>query len=191
MLREAADVRYALSVPMLAAPAFLASLFGDRVLSVFQVRERLFAVIDLLIQANDPFVSHSVRAMSVDYHLQAVALLPAEGPPPRPLLAGRLSAGDRLVGIIALNDLERLLRRQPCSAAFAVDVLSFPLPARAWLTGLLRTQRGCTDPQAEQALDLLPLRLADHLTRGQAEDLLVRLVRERINAKLSSSEPEA
>ena len=105
MLREAADVRLALSVPILAAPAFLASLFGDRVLSVFQFRERLFAVIDLLIQPNDPFVNHSVRAMSVDYHLQAVAPLPAEGPPPHPLLAGRLGAGDRLIAIIALTDL--------------------------------------------------------------------------------------
>ena len=67
---------------MLAAPAFLASLFGDRVLSVFQVRGRLFTVIDLVIQPGDPFVDHSVRAMSVDYHLQAVAVLPAQGPPP-------------------------------------------------------------------------------------------------------------
>jgi Trk K+ transport system NAD-binding subunit len=188
MLREAADVRYALSVPMLAAPAFLASLFGDRVLSVFQVQGRLFAVIDLVIQPGDPFVDHSVRAMSVDYHLQAVAVLPAQGPPPRPLLAGRLSAGDRLVAIIALTDLERLLRRQPCSAAFAVDVLRFPLPARDWLSGLVRTLRSCTEEEAGQALQQLPLRLANHLTRGQAEDLLARLLRERVAAKLSSEE---
>jgi len=190
MLREAADVRYALSVPMLAAPAFLASLFGDRVLSVFQVQTRLFAVIDLLIQPGDPFVSHSVRAMSVDYRLQAVALLPAEGPPPLPLLAGRLATGDRLVAIIALTDLERLLRRQPCSACFAVDVLGFPLPARDWLAGLLRTQRVCSDEEASQAIAQLPLRLAEHQTRGQAEDLLVRLHRERISAKVSPTEPE-
>jgi Trk K+ transport system NAD-binding subunit len=188
MLREAADVRYALSVPMLAAPAFVASLFGDRVLSVFQVSGRLFAVIDLLIQSQDPFVAHSVRAMAVDYHLQAVALLPAEGPPPRPLLAGRLAAGDRLVGIIALTDLERLLRRQPSSAAFAVDVLGFPLPARGWLAGLVRIQRGCTDAEAEQAVSQMPMRLNNHLTRGQAEDLLARLVRERVQAKLSPAE---
>ncbi len=187
MLREAADVRYALSVPMLAAPAFLASLFGDRVLSVFQVQGRLFAVIDLVIQPGDPFVDHSVRAMSVDYHLQAVAVLPAQGPPPSPLLASRLSVNDRLVAIIALTDLERLLRREPCSAAFAVDVLRFPLPARAWLAGLMRTLRHCTDEEAERSLEQLPLCLADHLTRGQAEDLLARLFRERVEAKLSSS----
>ena len=49
--------------------------------------------------------------------------------------------------------------------------------------------RHCTDAEAGQTLEHLPLRLADHLTRGQAEDLLARLIRERIDAKLSS-EPE-
>jgi Trk K+ transport system NAD-binding subunit len=184
MLREAADIRYALSVPMLAAPAFLACLFGDRVLSVYQVRSRLFAVIDLVIGEQDPFVSHSVRAVAVDYRLQPVAMLPREGPPPKPLLNGRLSPGDRLVGIIALPDLERLLRREPSSAAYAIDVLGAPLPARPWLAGLIRTQTGCTEEKANETVEKPPLRLADHLTRGQAEDLLARLVRERINAKL-------
>lgn len=186
LLREAADVRYALSVPMLAAPAFLASLFGDRILTVFQVRAKLFTVIDLLIQPTDPFVEHSVRAMSVDYRLQVVALLPAEGPPPRPLLAGRIRAGDRVVGIIALGDLEPLLRRQQPPALFSVEVIGVPLPARPWLAGLLRIQRGGTDEEATHALDHLPMRLAEQLTRGQAEDLLARLLRERVDAKLLS-----
>lgn len=186
MLREAADVRYAVSVPMLVAPAFLASLFGDRVLSVFQLRERLFAVIDLLIQPDDPFVEHSVRAMSVDYRLQAVALLPTQGPPPRPLLAGRLQAGDRLVAMIALTDLEPLLRRRRPAADCAVEVVRFPLPARDWLAALLRTQRGCTEEEAAHALESLPLQLAERLTRGQAEDMLAHLFRERIDAKLLS-----
>jgi Trk K+ transport system NAD-binding subunit len=188
MLREAADIRYALSVPILAAPAFLASLFGDRVLSVFQVRERLFAVIDLLIQPDDPFLEHSVRAVSVDYRLQAVALLPAQGPPPVPPLAGRLRAGDRLVAIIALTDLEPLLRRQQPPVGFAVEIVRVPLPARGWLVGLLRMQRGCSEEEAAHALENLPLRLAEGLTRGQAEDMLARLFRERVDAKLISAE---
>ncbi|MGH7174520.1 MAG: NAD-binding protein, partial [Gemmataceae bacterium] len=186
MLREAADIRYALSVPMLAAPAFLASLFGDRVLSVFQIRARLFAVIDLLIQPDDPFLEHSVRAVSVDYRLQAVALLPAQGPPPVPLLVGRLRAGDRLVAIIALTDLEPLLRRQPPPAVFAIEIVGVPLPARGWLAGLLRMQRGCGEEEAAHALESLPMRLAEDLTRGQAEELLARLLRERVDAKLLS-----
>lgn len=186
MLREAADIRYALSVPMLAAPAFLASLFGDRVRSVFQVRARLFAVIDLLIQPEDPFVEHSVRTVSVDYRLQAIAHLPAEGPPPAPLLNGRLRAGDRLVAIIALTELEPLLRRQKPPAGFGVEIVRVSLPARGWLAGLLRTLRGCGDEEAAQLLENLPLRLTDGLTRGQAEDMLARLFRERVDAKLIS-----
>jgi Trk K+ transport system NAD-binding subunit len=189
MLREAADIRHALSVPMLAAPAFLASLFGDRVLSVFQLRGRLFAVIDVLIQREDPLVEHSVRAISVDYQLQALALLPAQGPPPRPLLAGRVRAGDRLVAITALTDLQSLLRRQQPASDFAVEVVRFPLPARGWLTGLIRTQRGCTEEEATQALEHLPLRVGERLTRGQAEDMLARLCRERIDAKLLPQVP--
>lgn len=189
LLREAADIRAALSVPILAAPAFLASLFGDRVLSVFQVRTHLFAVIDLLIQPHDPFVERSLRAVSVDYRLQPVALLPAEGPPPVPLLAARLRAGDRLVAIIALTDLEPLLRRLQPPVGFAVEVVNVPLPARGWLAGLIRTQRGCSEEEALHALENLPLRLVENLTRGQAEDMLARLLRERIDAKLLSAEP--
>jgi Trk K+ transport system NAD-binding subunit len=188
LLREAADVRHALSVPMLAAPAFLASLFGDRVLTVFQVRGKLFTVIDLLIQPTDPFVEHSVRAMSVDYRLQAVALLPAEGPAPHRLLAARLRVGDRLLGIIGLTDLEPLLRRQQPPAVFTVEVVNVPLPARPWLAGLLRIQRGGSEKEAIRALEQLPFCFADKLTRGQAEDLLARLFRERVDAKLISNE---
>jgi Trk K+ transport system NAD-binding subunit len=192
MLREAADVRLALSVPALAAPAFVAGLFGDRVASVFLVGERLFAVIDLIINAEDPFAGHAVRAVAVDYRLQPVALVRPNAPPPRPLLAARLAAGDRLVAIIALSDLERLLHRQPSSAAFAVDVYSVPLPTRGWLAGLVRTISGKTAKEAEQALARLPLRLADNLTRGQAEDLLAQLVRERVEAKVTEQgEPGA
>jgi len=61
-----------------------------------------------------------------------------------------------------------------------------PLPAREWLAGLLRIQRGGSEEEAASALEHLPLRLAEHLTRGQAEDLLARLVRERVDAKLLS-----
>ena len=40
LLRDAANVRLAVSVPTLAAPAFVAALYGDRVQSVFLVRDR-------------------------------------------------------------------------------------------------------------------------------------------------------
>ncbi len=185
MLRQGANIRFAVSVPALAAPAFLAGLFGDRVLSVFLVNDRLLAAIHLVVQESDPFAGQAVRAVAVDYRMAPVALLPAgtEAPSRQPL-AARLGVGDRLAAIVALSDLERLLRRQPSSAAFAVDVTAFPLPARGWLAGLLRTERGGTLEEAEAALDRLPLRVGANLTRGQAEDLLARLVRERVAAKV-------
>jgi Trk K+ transport system NAD-binding subunit len=185
MMRQGANIRFAMSVPALAAPAFLAGLFGDRVLSVFLVKDRLLAAIDLLVQEGDSFVGQPVRTVAVDYRMAPVVLVPAgRDRPARQPMAARLGAGDRLVAIIAMPDLEHLLRRRPAPAAFAVDVTAFPLPARDWLTGLLRTQCGGTLEDARATLDHLPLRIGGPFTRGQAEDLLARLVRERVSAKL-------
>jgi Trk K+ transport system NAD-binding subunit len=185
MLRDAANVRLAVSLPALAAPAFVAALYGDRVQSVFLVRERLFAVIDLVVQETDALLTgESVRAVAVDYRLLPVAVLPATGPPPNPLLAARLSPGDRLAAIIALPDLDNLLRRRPPPRDCAVDVSEFPLPTRAWLVGLVRTTRGVCQAEAETMLNQLPLRLGDGLTRGQAEDMLAQLARERVTGRL-------
>jgi Trk K+ transport system NAD-binding subunit len=185
MMRQGANIRFAVSVPALAAPAFLAGLFGDRVLSVFLVKDHLLAAINLVVQERDPFVGQPVRALAVDYRMAPVALVPAgRNAVVRQPLAARVGAGDRLVAIVAMTNLERLLRRQPASAEFAVDVTAFPLPARDWLTGLVRTERGNTLEEAQGALDALPMRISSHLTRGQAEDLLARLVRERVSAKV-------
>ena len=49
------------------------------------------------------------------------------------------------------------------------------LPSRAYLIGLVRAQ-GLGQEEAEKAVQALPLRLGDQLTRGQAEDLLARAV---------------
>ncbi len=192
MLREAAGVRLAVSVAALAAPASVAALFGDRVASVFMLHERLFAVLDMVIGEQDAFVGLAVRAVAVDYRLVPVALIRDDGRLVQPILPARLAAGDRMLGIIAMSEVDRLLRRQPSSAAFAVEVSAFPLPTRGWLAGLLRTTAGLSAAEAELALDHLPLRMATSLTRGQAEDLLAQLVRERVTARLcSADEPPA
>ena len=120
MLRQGANVRLAVSVPALAAPAFAAAVFGDRVPSVFLVYEKLFAAIDVLVQPQDPLADQTVGAVAAGYRLLPVAVLPAQGPPPDCPLAARLAAGDRLVAIISLPDLERLLRRQPPAGPCAV-----------------------------------------------------------------------
>jgi Trk K+ transport system NAD-binding subunit len=112
-LREAANVRFALSIPTLAAPAFVASLFGDRVQSVFLVGGRLLAAVDLLIQSDDiGFLGQTVRAVASNFRLVPVALISAEGQTCDKLLDAQLHVGERLVGIAALADLERLLGRR-------------------------------------------------------------------------------
>ncbi len=188
MLRDAASIRLAVSVPGLAAPAFLAGLYGDRVISVFFLGERLFAVLDLIIGEQDALAGAAVRAVAVDYGFLPVGLVRGGAPPARPSWSGRVEVGDRLIGIIALGDLERLLRRQPASAAYGVEVLACPLPARGWLAGLARMTAGLSAEEAERAPERLPLRLASGLTRGQAEDLLAQLARERVTARVCQDE---
>ncbi len=184
-LRENANIRFALSVPALSAPAFVAGLFGDRVLSVCLVHGRLVAVLHLRIGPQDaPFVGSTVRAVAINYRLLPVALTAADGTRhPRPGEA-RLGAGDQLTAIVELCDLDRLLRRETVPADCAVEVTGFPLPARGWLAQQLRLHTGAAAEEADKALDGMPVTLATGLTRGQAEDLLARLAKERVTARL-------
>jgi Trk K+ transport system NAD-binding subunit len=185
-LREAADVRLALSISALAAPAFVAAIFGDRILSIFPVDGRLLAVIDLLIgEADAVLVGQPARVVAVDYGLLPVVVLPRDGAALRQPLNARLASGDRLIGIVALPDLQRLLRREPPPRDRGVEVSAIPLPTRAWVATLLRARQGLSSEEAEKALDQLPLRLATGLTRGEAEDLLAQLARERVSARVT------
>jgi Trk K+ transport system NAD-binding subunit len=207
MLREGADVELAVSVPKLAAPAFLAGMFGDRVQTVFMVRHHLLTVIDLVLQAADPLEGRSLRAVGIDYNLRPITvfhtggahlagttgawepvargkrLFPAqEG---RPAQAVRLSRGDRLVAVVPLTDLERLLHRQPPPACCAVEIGGFPLQVREWMVGVVQEVQKVSVAEAECIVEQLPFRLADRVTRGEAADLIERLVAERVTAYLT------
>jgi Trk K+ transport system NAD-binding subunit len=111
MLRDAANVRLAVSVPALAAPAFVAALYGDRVQSVFLVGgDRLMAVIDLEIQEQDTRLKgRPVRQAAEEFRFLPASVRTAKGDE-RPADAP-LEPGDRVVAILALTDLEALLRR--------------------------------------------------------------------------------
>jgi Trk K+ transport system NAD-binding subunit len=121
MLRDAIGVRLAVSEPTLAAPAFLAALYGDRVESVFFVGERLFALIHLLIDAEDAFLGEAIEPFAETYRLIPIALMrKGEGNTTRHLTGGQLQLGDHLVGIVGLEDLELLFRRQPPNPASTI-----------------------------------------------------------------------
>jgi Trk K+ transport system NAD-binding subunit len=186
-IREAASVRFALSIPALAAPAFVAALFRDRVQSLFLVAGRLLAVVDLSIQSGDALLAgQTVRAVAVDHQLLPLAVLDAGGNLQRQRWSARLDSGYRLVAIMSLPDLERLQRRQPVPRDWAVDVTAFPLPMRSWVALLLRNQRGLSAAAAEAALEHLPVYVATEQTRGQAEDLLALLDREGVTGTVRS-----
>jgi Trk K+ transport system NAD-binding subunit len=184
-LREAANIRLALSTSALAAPAFLAALFGDRVQNIFLVHGRVLAVVELVVHADDPYLEgQAVRALAIDYGLLPVALTGSDGiERPQPLHQ-RLGVGDQLTAILALPDLVRLLRRERVPADWSVEVTSFPLPARGWVAGLLRTQRQLGAEEADKLMEHLPVCLGANLTRGQAEDLLALCRRERVAGTL-------
>jgi Trk K+ transport system NAD-binding subunit len=187
-VREAADVRLAVSIPALAAPAFVAALLGDRVRSVFLVAGKMLAVLDLTVQAEDDLLAgQSVRALAVDYDLLPVRLQGPDGAArPQPLNA-RLGAGDRLTAIVSLHYLQRLLRRERLPRAWAVDVTECPLTARGFVVQLARANRKLDASVPDDEIGKLPCRVGERLTRGQAEELLFVLQRERVVGELTGA----
>jgi hypothetical protein len=113
MLRESANVRLALSIPALAAPAFVAALFGERVQSIFLVNGKMMAAVDMLVRPEDASLAgQSVHAVAEAYGLLPVAVMDCHGKLEPMPMAAKLEPGCRLVGISMLPDLERLLRRE-------------------------------------------------------------------------------
>lgn len=184
-LRDAARIRFAMCVPALAAPAFVAALYGDRVQGVFQAGGRLFAVVELVAQAGDAFlVGQGVRALAADYGLVPACLVAADGTR-RPNAAEQtLAEGDRLTVIASLPDLERLVRRERPPADCAVEVVGYAPSARAFVLSAAQAQLGLAADAAEAQADRLPFRLCSGLTRGQAEDAVARLTREGVKAEV-------
>jgi Trk K+ transport system NAD-binding subunit len=111
-LREAANVQFAISVAALAAPAFVAALYGDRVQSVFLVGGKLLVAVELTVTADEQGLDGKlVNEIGAKMGLLAVALTPQAGPAAS-FADHRLAAGDRLTVIATLSDLDRLYRRE-------------------------------------------------------------------------------
>lgn len=186
-VREAADIKLAVSVPALAAPAFAAALLGDRVQTLLTLGGRTLAVVELVVQDSDPCLGgRSLVAAMIDYRFLPVGL---SGKPP--FAADGLPKGlwlqpdDRLTAAAELPDLERLLRREPAAADRRVVVDGYPLSAREVLLPIVRTGRGCSQEEAVAAIAATPFVLADNLTRGEAEELAAKLTRDKVQVRVS------
>jgi Trk K+ transport system NAD-binding subunit len=189
MLREAANIGLALSLSSLAAPAFVAALFGDRVLSVFLARRRLMAAVEFHIAPDDtPLIGQTVRALSIDYQLLPVILRAADGNVRPQLLNHRCAIGDRLTCVMSLADLGRVLRREQVSANRDVQVTSVQPPGRTRMIQLLKERCNLASEAAQAALNRLPVTVATNLSLGQAEDIRFMLSRDGIESKLVIAE---
>jgi Trk K+ transport system NAD-binding subunit len=112
-LRVAADVKFAMSVPALAAPAFAAALFGDRVQTLVRVAGRTLVVVEFTVSEGDEFIC--ARPLPEVMAENRFLPLAVAGQPPEALRDYRLKPGDRLTAVAELQDLERLLRRETAS----------------------------------------------------------------------------
>ncbi len=189
-VREAANIKLALAIPALAAPAFAAALYGDRVQTLVSVGERTLAVVELQVQADDPCLHEtSLLAAMVDYQFLPVAVT---GQPPFSLDGipkhYRLKTADLLTVVIELTDLERMLRREKARAEWDVVIDAHPALTSGSLVPIIRTVRGCSQEDAEALVKLPAFSVATQLTRGTAEELLSRIVRERATGRIVMSQ---
>jgi Trk K+ transport system NAD-binding subunit len=117
-LREAANIRLALSVPELAAPAFVARMFGDRVRGLFFVEGRLLVVYAMQVPATgSSLVGRPIGALATELGFLPVGMTgsDAQARPFTPQTC--LAAGDRLTVVLSQADLQRLLLREAVSGA--------------------------------------------------------------------------
>ena len=140
-MRETANIRYALAIPALAAPAFVAGLYGDRVNTLFQANGKQLLVVDVIVQDSAHYLNdQTLRTAMIDYSFLPLGL---KGQPPFANqgvpYAYRLKPGDHLTVVVLHTDLDPLLRREA--------------PAKNWRL------------EAEGST------IAQDLSRGQAEEL--------------------
>ncbi|MBA4188632.1 MAG: hypothetical protein C0467_11590 [Planctomycetaceae bacterium] len=181
-VREAADIRHAVSVPALAAPAFAAALFGDRVQTLITAAGRTLVVIELVVNEDEPhLIGKSLRGLSLDYRLLPVAVV---GQAVSDFRSGhRLKVGDRFTVVAELPDLERLIRRQPIPKTASAMVDAYPATARETLVALVRVTRNSEKEEAERIVNG-SFTLASGITRGEALELVELVARDKATARV-------
>ena len=81
-------------------------------------------------------------------------------------------------------DLERVSQRTAIPADCAVEVTAFPTLARETLALQVQTLRRLSASEAAALVASVPFVIADGQTRGQAEELMGVLQRERIEGRI-------
>ena len=186
-VREAADIRNALSIPALAAPRSPRRSTATASTALVTAAGRTLVVIEIVIDADETYlVGKSLRALSLDYRLLPVAFAGRD----LATLAGyRLQVGDRLTAVAEMRDVERMIRRESVPSNASVMVDAHPVTAKESLAALVRVHRNCSGEEAAAMLDGTPFTLATGLSRGEAQEMVEQVTREKVSARVVAPDP--
>jgi Trk K+ transport system NAD-binding subunit len=151
-VREAADIRHALSVPALAAPAFVAALLGDRVSGLLTVAGKTLAVADVSVEADDAHLcGRPLAAVADEFNVVPVGL--RNGKPLAPAVGPEvvLATGDRLTVLAELGALQRLLGVGSARGVHLPDLSPHPEPA---MSETIESIKNAAKSAADKAKDL-------------------------------------
>jgi len=111
LLRDAANIRLALSIPELAAPAFLAAFLGDDLRTVMLADGQLLAVVDITVRRDDALAGKTVAEWAREYRLLPLCVRVDERRQDRDFDAAPLPAGAELTALITFRNLHSLFQR--------------------------------------------------------------------------------
>jgi Trk K+ transport system NAD-binding subunit len=111
LLRRAANIHLALSIPELAAPAFLAAFLGDRIRTVLLAQGQLLAVVDITVNADDSLVGKTVSEWAELYRLLPLAVTRGTEQLHGAFDNAALPAGAILTALITFRDVHKLFQR--------------------------------------------------------------------------------
>lgn len=118
LLRDEANLKNALSIPDLAAPAIAAAAFGERVHALFRLGKSTFAMVSVSLDKQNSPSKKSVHQMAGDMGMVPLFVQDTQGA--RHLVqAGNLPDHlDRLTGLIPVSSMrDRVMSRQSLSMA--------------------------------------------------------------------------
>jgi len=75
-LRDSANIKRALALPSLAAPAFAAALWGDSIPTLATIHKRTYAIVELNLRRDDPISASTIDASAMRYGFLTLGIEP-------------------------------------------------------------------------------------------------------------------
>ncbi len=184
-----------LCVSALAAEAFVAAAFGEKVAQLFRLDDRTIIVTEYHIEADDTL--HDLLISEVAYGYRVVPILHIQ--PDReavhwmPSEDFRLAVGDRLFVLATMDGLRRIERGIMFHRQFAVWI-----PALApslvsvdpfEIANIIARISGCDIGEARALMDRLPAKPPRPLYRHQAQAMVESLRKNRVAARVVRLSP--